>query len=182
MRQRKKHQYLTLYQNWNRTPVYLELAAVSASYVNQGLLHVGQPGLHVRGRLLCRMLGVWSQYCSSYEHPRWVHFPMWGKLSVFLICFVFSLCFFSYSANTEAVTICCFTKLGSKKTAIFCLEIRRLWWRLAKKKLVLTILMVHRSTWRPAAHLASLSWTPKTNAFPTHRYMWLAYKVYKKLD
>ena len=28
----KKHQYLTLYQNWNRTPVYFELA-VSASYV-----------------------------------------------------------------------------------------------------------------------------------------------------
>ena len=27
----KKHQYLTLYQNWNRTRVYLELA-VSASY------------------------------------------------------------------------------------------------------------------------------------------------------
>ena len=43
--------------------------------------------------------------------------------------------FFSYSANTEAVTICCFTKLGSKRTAIFCLEIRRLWWRLANKEL-----------------------------------------------
>ena len=28
----KKHPYLTLYQNWNRTPVYFELA-VSASYV-----------------------------------------------------------------------------------------------------------------------------------------------------
>ena len=28
----KKHQYLTLYQNWNRTPVYFELA-VSASYL-----------------------------------------------------------------------------------------------------------------------------------------------------
>ena len=27
----KKHQYQTLYQNWNRTPVYLELA-LSASY------------------------------------------------------------------------------------------------------------------------------------------------------
>ena len=32
MRQRKKHQYLTLYQNWNRIPVYFELA-VSASYM-----------------------------------------------------------------------------------------------------------------------------------------------------
>ena len=31
---KKKHHYLTLYQNWNRTPVYLELA-VSASYVNK---------------------------------------------------------------------------------------------------------------------------------------------------
>ena len=28
---KKKHQYLTLYQNWNRTPVYFKLA-VSASY------------------------------------------------------------------------------------------------------------------------------------------------------
>ena len=32
MRQRKKHQYLTLHQNWYRTPVYFELA-VSASYM-----------------------------------------------------------------------------------------------------------------------------------------------------
>ena len=29
----KKHQYLSLYQNWNRTPVYFELA-VSASYIS----------------------------------------------------------------------------------------------------------------------------------------------------
>ena len=29
---KKKHQYLTLYRNWNRTPVYFELA-VSASYL-----------------------------------------------------------------------------------------------------------------------------------------------------
>ena len=29
--QKKKHQYLMLYQSWNRTPVYLEIA-VSASY------------------------------------------------------------------------------------------------------------------------------------------------------
>ena len=31
MRQRKKYQYLTLHQNWYRTPVYFELA-VSALY------------------------------------------------------------------------------------------------------------------------------------------------------
>ena len=34
---KKRHQYLTLYQNWHRTPVYLDLA-VSASYAYNHIL------------------------------------------------------------------------------------------------------------------------------------------------
>ena len=47
VRQSKKHQYVILYQNWNRTPVYLELA-VNASYF---IGHLRAPSVLIR--LLC---------------------------------------------------------------------------------------------------------------------------------
>ena len=50
---KKKHQYLTLYRNWNRTPVYFELAvsditsthSLNGSWLGLGLNH-GSPSPH----------------------------------------------------------------------------------------------------------------------------------------
>ena len=48
-------------------------------------------------------------------------------------------------------------------------------WQIKRSENLILTKKIHRSTWRPAARLASLYWTPKTNAFPTHRCMWLWY-------
>ena len=73
VRQSKKHQYVNLYQNWNRTKVYLELA-VSASYV---IGHLRAPSLSANILLKVTLYGRAPEQgrmvLGRWQPPKWCH-------------------------------------------------------------------------------------------------------------